>query len=603
MQVAADIIRPKPFMSCWDWNVANVDYSSDRSYKAATSAKYDPTLMPWWKTIVDKIDDPLVKEVVVLGISQGGKEEHCLCMPARYWAGTNQPFHVLYVGHQETKAEEIFIDRVKGSMTLTEATRNLLGTVRERGMVYDIGATRFACTHGGTGGGLKGKPWDRVLLSEISSFHSLAVLDEARKRGLTRPSFKIVMWGCPDWRKNRPSDEDPLFVEFDLGNRAEWSMIDPITGNRFFFTVGDGEGPGIHWDPKAKKENGSVDLTMVEETAYYVTPDGTRIDEKDRWKTVCTGEWLDQNEEAPKWKFSAHIHQLMMPWKDAGGFGYIARRFCESLLKGKDSHRIFRYEIEAAKWHSEKQRPEEEKVKQRASLYPRGSRFSLHELTKFPHIGKATRVIGTVDVQQDTLYWSAREWVQGGDSGLVDFNCVTRWESVRDSFDKCGVITRLIDASYNDRRVEVFDECIAGSMVGAIPCFGRDTLVMPFEIKEKDPYEGSLRQGRHKLKMMTWNPSQIKLLLMRLMNGDDPHIWNLPKDYTDEYIAHLTAEEYVDGAWVRKRKMNHWLDDEAMSLVGAIAANVYFHIGVEQQRPVAPVVQQVPRRGVFNPNA
>lgn len=606
MKAAADIIRPKPAMSMWDWNCQYVDFSLDHNYKAASPGQYDPSLMPWWKGIVDAIDNPRIKEVVVLGISQGGKEEHCLCFPARYWAGTNRRLRILYVGHQETLSEEIYIDRVKGGMKITQPTINLLGTVKERGMQYSIGATQFGCTHGGTGGGLKGKPWDVVLCSEVSSFKSVAVLDEARKRGITRPFFKLVMWGCPDWRQARPSDEDPLFVEYDMTDQREWTMPDPKTGNPFFWQVGDGKADGIYWDRSAKRNDGSYDLDLVERTAHYVTPDGTVITEDDRWRVVCSGSWQSTNKDAPSFKFGAHVNQMMLKWKDVGGFGHIARRYLESYSKGPFSYRAFRYEVEAAKWYGEKETIEVNSIEQRKAAYRAGQHLST--IPAYSHIAiKRSMTLMTIDVQKSKLYCLIREWYDGGDSALVEWAELTTWKDVAMLAAKHSVARSFIDTGYTERRNEVLEQCLFGDLRGGVPMFGRDGLKEAYKVDKRDPFEGTGKQGRSKLPMVTFNPDQIKHILAGLTAGTDSHVWMLPTDIDAEYIMQVTSEERIDGAWVKRRRDNHLWDCEVMSLCAAMILGVFRQVAIDLDAPViqstTPAAATITRRtGVYMPD-
>jgi len=606
MKPAADIIRPQERLSMWNWNVENVDFSLDQDYRAASAGRYDPTLMPWWKFIVDSIDDLTIREVVVLGVSQGGKEEHCLCFPARYWAGTNKRLHCLYVGHQEEKAEEIYLDRVIGGMRLTHPTRNLTGSAKMRGMIYNIGATRFGCTHGGTGGGLKGKPWDAVLCSEVSSFKSVAVIDEARKRGMTRPFFKLVIWGCPDWRQRRPSDEDPLFIEHDNTSKHEWIMPDPATGNLFRWEVGDGEGAGIYWDKSAKREDGSYDLDIVRKTAHYITPDGTVIRQEDRWKVMLSGSWQPTNLKAPSWKIGVHFHQLMMPWEEVGGFGHIAVRKLESVHRGPDSYRAFRYEVEAEKWYGEKQTIEVASVDQRRGSYRHGQR--LLGLPAYEFITQRRGVvIITVDVQKDCLFVVAREWFDGGESALVEFAEVQGFREVAAIKAKHNASWVFIDLGYTDRRNECLEQCVYGEIKGAVPMFGRDSIKTIYDPpRQRDPFEGTAKQGKAKIVMVTFNPNMAKNILSQLTNGQDPHQWLLPSDIPPEYIRQVTAEECVDGAWVKRHKDNHAWDCENMSLVAAMVLGIFRQVGIDLDIPVpeiAPVRANNTRRvGVYMPD-
>lgn len=585
----ADILSPPERMSCWDWNVAHVDYGLDRTYKSAVSGEYDPALMPWWEFPVNRATDLTTKEFTLIGPSQIGKEEHLLCMPARYHAATGSRKDILYVGHQEEKVEKIFRSRVIGGMGVTEPTTALMSDAQILGFVYKIGGCKFDCTHSSTGGGLKGEPWDAVYLSEVSSFKSLAILDEARKRGLTRPFFKLVMWGCPDWRMKRPSDEDVLFIEYESGTQHEYCPVDPVTGNRFIWDVGDGTGPGLRWDDKAKRADGSYDFDLIEKTAYYLTPDGTRIEAKDRWKVVCTGEWIAQNKTAPASKVSAHVHQLMMPWEDAGGFGHIARRLMESIKKGPESHRAFRYEVEARKWYGQRINPDDDIFKNRQTAYRRGECITKVDAFKNIYIGKKRGIICEVDVQdinrEDNLYWSMREWVYPGDSGLVNYGHAHSWKQVKELAVRAGAAKIFIDNSYEARMDEVYEQCIRGVMRGAIPVFGRDNVNDTIKITKRDPFDGLTRPdwARNidtKITMVTFHKQRIRSALWQMITGQSKQTWNLPEGDLADLFRQYRAEFYNGdtGMWEKRWNDNHWLDCEDISFVGAKCMGYYTDI-------------------------
>jgi len=185
---------------------------------------------------------------------------------------------------------------------------------------------------------------------------------------------------------------------------------------------------------------------------------------------------------------------------------------------------------------------------------------------------------------------------------------VEMWKDLAAIKAKHGAAWAFIDLGYTDRRNEVLEQCLYGDLTGAVPMFGRDTLKETYHVKrDYDPFEGTAKQGRKSMPMVTFNPDAVKTMLSRLMDGGDPHQWLLPTDIPGEYIRQVTAEECIDGAWVARHKDNHGLDCEVMNLVAAMVLGVFRQAGIELDQsagvtvPVSqPVSATAPRRrGVY----
>ena len=106
-------------------------------------------------------------------------------------------------------------------------------------------------------------------------------------------------------------------------------------------------------------------------------------------------------------------------------------------------------------------------------------------------------------------------------------------------------------------------------------CYGRDNIrdkhgnpqdyvVYP----DKDPYEGTARQGLYRVHSVTHLPDRMKTQLFALTNAAGFHEWRIPSDMPPHYAMHMTAEQCIDGHWERIRKTNHLWDCEVLQLVG-----------------------------------
>ncbi len=605
----AQRFKPRPRLNPWEWARDNVDYGRERRYETPFKKKFDPDFLPFWKEPAACLTDPTVREIVVLKCSRAGASECVILNPMRYRVARD-PLPMLYVGAQEDLTRRYHDERILLGMRLSAETQEQLRQGSSVANIITFPDCNIVSLWPGGKSTAKQFGYADIYGDEVSTWPSYAA-DMLRKRAGAYRYGHIVLVSSPDPQSDRSSDDDPIFMEYygdkekgiGASDQRDWYMPDPKTGEPFKFEFGGKDQPwGIRWDQDAKRSDGSWDLKAVRDTAHYLTPHGTEITNDAKTACVRRGWWVPENKNADPAKRGYYASAPMTPFQ-SGDLGTIATAFLVAKAKGPDALRVFWYEYWPRKWYGELQRPDVDKIADRKSVYVRGHRFAQDESSKAPHIGKACKVIGMVDVQQSVQFWSAREWVQGGDSGLVDYGIEPRWEIIRERLEKAGSVLNLIDNSYTERRTEVFDQCLSRAMKGAIPCFGRDSLAMLYERKDRDPFEGTPRQGRNKLTMLTWNPTQAKLMLMRLMNGDDPHMWSLPSDVGQEYIEQLTAEEYVDGRWIRKRRDNHYLDCEAMSLVGAIALSVYMYgdLGQYATAPARPA--RPPRiRGVYQPD-
>jgi hypothetical protein len=573
------IITPGVRESCWDWNARHIDYAMAATYRASVAGRYNPRLMPWWKDPVNAVTDVHTREVVVMAPTQSGKNEHLVCHPMRYWVGTGANLAVLYVGGQQQKAAEIYEERLKRSLLTTEITAEWHAKATGRGLVWDCANVTAVCTWARAGQGMKGRPFDVVLCDETSSWEDISKIDQARKRGATRPFFKLVVFGSldPEARKDghiRDTEEDPLWMEYIGSQASEWMMPDPATGNLFHWEIGEpGDGPGLKWDPDAKDENGRWDLNKVETTAYYRTPDGTELrTEADRLTAIRAGRWVPQNMAAPAWRPGFHIHQMMMPWKNVGGFGHLARRLLESIKQGPTSHRTYRYEIEAWKWSGSASRIEDDVLVKRVGNYDRNTLFTRAATYAQTYAIVPQVTFMTVDVQKFNFWWVIRHWCVNGDSGLVDYGSAVSWQQLNQIANEHDVPHVLVDVGQGDRNVEFGEACATFNF---IPCKGASVRVPGlYALHSWNIYEGTSRQKEgQSLELWMWDTQQVKTNLYDRIVALVPERWFIPPGLGPDYFDQVLSEELANGEWRERRTSrgnNHLWDCECLQLLAAL---------------------------------
>jgi hypothetical protein len=330
---------------------------------------------------------------------------------------------------------------------------------------------------------------------------------------------------------------------------------------------------GLKWDQSAKSDDGEWDLNRVRNSAHYICPDGSRIDNRDRIATIERGKWMPTKKASIEYKRGYCFNQFILPFI-AGDFGEIAVRFLESKKKGAESLRAFVYEVLAERWVEMITTSDNDKVLQRCGGYAKGTDFTAQPDNAKVYIAKEKSKLLTIDVQKHCLYWLLREWVLGGDSGLHSWGMAQTVEEIGELADKHCKENPLIDANYEGRRLEVLSACYSLQMV---PIFGSGHSMLPIVRSLIDPFEGVSGQGQNKIMRLTISPDVFKHLLFDMTQGASPNRWHIYEDIEREYLKQIQSEELKDGRWCERRGYpnNHLWDCEVYQIVAATIYGYY----------------------------
>lgn len=621
MSVLGKFYLPSDRLNCWQWNERYTDFALVPSYDTPFKVRYDANLFPYWKQPQEAITDPSRREIVVLKNSRAAVSENLLLNAIRFTV-CNDPMPILYLGAQQEWTEKFHKERIVLGLRASRPSAAKLDRAELAGTTITFDDCSVTSGYPGSKSVTKGFGFGLVLGDEVSTWAQYTA-DMIRKRTDTYRYAHIVLVSSPDPQQNRPSDKDPIFVEYESGDCRKWHMPDPKTGELFAYEMGAKDTLyGLKWDQGAKRGDGTWDLDRVKASAHYVTPSGTRIDEADRFRIAKEAEasgggWVATNANGVPGKLSYHINAFYMPFRSCE-FGNIAASFLEAVRKGPEFHRVFVYEYLAERWYGEKLITEESVVKERQTSVPRRTRFSQSDQYKTLMAGRKTFVPMTVDVQLkrrvDNLYWEVSEWGDSGDSCRIDYGTASTWDEIAGYARRYGVSmckhgpAIFIDNSYEDRADEVFEQCTAGVLRGSVPMYGRANLKELIRIRNEDPYEKTARAGRA-IPMITFNPNRIKNVLWQLMGGTHERMWLLPSGDISDLLLHYSGEVCIDREWKELRKDIHWKDCAVMSLVAAMCMGYFRTVdtlaaaedvagAVAASTPPAP-----PRRrtGVFQP--
>jgi len=556
-----------PTQSVWEWARDNVDFSLSPNYDTPIHGPFDPEYMPYWKEPAEALTDSSVREIAILKATRAGGSENILLNGIRY-AVACKPQPTLYVTSDQLSAERFMEKRIKRGMKCAKDTARALKNAQATQHDIAFPAMDFRVTWPKAKQAFKQDGWALILCDEVSTWPDYSP-DMARRRTDSYPFPHIVFLSSPDPAQKRGSDDDPIFTEYRNGDQRKWRCPDPA-GGEFTFEMGSAGGCGLQWDKAAKRADGSWDYDKVQASAFYLTPSGTRIENRDRMAIVRAGHWEATNPNAKAGCRSYHVNSFMVPFK-SGDFGEIAVAFLKAKAGGTTALRTFIYEYLAEPFAEKIESANDDALLQRCADYEQGTKPS-----QVFNIQKPATTFVTVDVQKAHVWALAREWIDGGDSGLLDYNHFATWEEVEEFANRYKAHRVGVDCGYETRAAEVYEYAIRYK---AIPLRGSDSLAYQIVRENRiDPWEGK-RGGGTDARVLTWsfNADIFRSLLLDMQRGESTHKWSLPMRPPMEYIMQAGSTERVDGEWKTKRgrSQDHLFDCEVMQLVMAYLHRVY----------------------------
>jgi len=572
LDIFGEFSAPRERLNVWEWADRNVDFSRVPNYDTPLRGKYDSSFLPWWREPAEKLTDPETREIAILKAARVGGSENVLLNAIRHTVACN-PQPTLYVTSDQLSAERFMAGRIKRGLRAAEATSALLRDAQAT--MYDITFPHMdlRVTWPRQKQAFKQDGWALLLCDEVSTWPGYSP-EMARRRVDSYPFPHIVFLSSPDPATKRGGDEDPIFLEYRRGDCREWRMPDPA-GGEFTWGMGSATGWGLHWDPAAKREDGTWDYKRVAESAHFVTPGGARIENAERMAFSRRGRWAPTAAATASPRcVSYHVPVFLSPF-GAGDFGNIAVSFLKAKADGQ--LRTFILEQLAEPYAEKVEQANDDELLRRCEEYglggdPAGALGIEEGAPKF--------VFLTVDVQAEHFWWLARAWWpgavgSGGTSALLGYGHCVEFEELEAVSEQWGAAVVGIDCAYEVRNPEVFEWALQS---GAIPLRGSDELrYMPIRETLVDPYRGRKGAGRETLATYTWSVNVFRALLLGMMRGESRHKWTLPKGVPLQYVVQAGSTECVDGVWQHKpgRRADHLFDCEAMQVCLAYLGGVY----------------------------
>lgn len=187
----------------------------------------------------------------------------------------------------------------------------------------------------------------------------------------------------------------------------------------------------------------------------------------------------------------------------------------------------------------------------------------------YPDIERA--VFAGCDVQKGYLMAIFRQFVRGGDSGLIWSGSVANFEALEQLADRYKTQYIIMDQRYRTREVQEW--CYAHP--GYIPSMGVTRRAKAlFTVQVLDLDEGKAHGAGRKIETVDYDGDMLKdILAMQIQRGEGSRKWLVPKGYAmnSSYTGQMTAERSVNGRWINPQsKANHFWDSECLALLAAI---------------------------------
>lgn len=582
--VSARLLPPSA-ATPWQWAADNVDFRRVPSYDTGFKGVYDPDLMPFWKEPVEQTTALDVREVAVCKCSRAGGTENLILNRLRY-AVAVAPESCMYVTDSVENAESFMKGRIVRGLQLSEACEDRLRTAEATEHWIRFTAMDLRVTWCRSRATYKQDGYPLIFGDEVSTWPGFAP-DQLRKRADMYPFHHIVFLSSPDPTRRGNPEHDPIVMLYADTDRRQWFMPDPgAPGKSFFFRFGGpDDADGIKWSPDAKCGD-EWDLEAVRQSAHYITPAGTRIENSDREAIMRSGEWRPT--ATPK-RADVRGYKVTAPMipTSSGDFGELAARFLAAKYhlrsdatkedQQRNSVRVYFAEYWGEAFREEQIQPSEN------ALADRESDYALKSVNLSLGDGAQYGVMLTADVQKYHLWWDARVWEIKSSkvsTSLLDFGTVPTFAMFDAVARDCKARMVGLDIGYRNRASEVSDYCAEYTdqrdprTACVMALLGSDSLTAGVtSLTVRDAREGRRQSGQALYCELTWAVDVFRTWMIELLNGVGGCPWYVPagigktREGTD-YCRQVTSTRKIDNVWVPPRDgQDHLWDCECMQLV------------------------------------
>jgi len=295
-------------------------------------------------------------------------------------------------------------------------------------------------------------------------------------------------------------------------------------------------------------------------------------------------------EEPDNSTFGLWVSGLCSPWRS---FGQRAKALVAAKISGDPEKERVAYNTGLGElWAPKGEAPPWSEVKAHAMAYEQGTAPDDIKL-----------LTAGVDVQKDRLVYVIRGWGMGMSSALIDHGELwgdtegktpggqDPWflleQTLLQSFNGLYVLRAAVDSGY--LKDKVYEFC-RKHPTQAVPTKGQDTAARSFWASRQDlDIDGKvIKDGIVLWNINTdWAKSWVHGRLQEGWKPGQPGYWALPKNISDDYCRQIIAEQRVMQSrkikWVRRSKINHYLDCEAYAFFAAMSIGADKELMIMQQ--------------------
>lgn len=543
------VLKPPPRLTVSQWAD---EYRRLSPESAAEPGRWKTDRAPYQRGIMDAVNDPLTREIVIMKSAQVGYTE--LIGNVVGFHIDRDPSPILVIQPTVEMGEAWSKDRLAPMVRDTPALRDKIKDPRSRDSGNTVLQKQFPGGHitivgANSPSGLASRPIRIVLCDEVDRYPASAgtegdPISLARKRSTTFWNRKLLMGSTPTVK-----GASRIEAAFELSDQRYYLVPCPHceTFDRLKWD-------NVHWD-----EGNPTG-------AWYACPHcGGIIRDTDKARMLQAGRWEATREFAGIAGF--HINELYSPWVS---FGDTARAFVEAKRSPETLQTWVNTSL-GETWVERGEAPTHERVQALRGEYASG---------EVPD-GAAVLTAG-VDVQKQRLVYVVRSWGAAMESWLVEFGELWGETDRPEVWAQLGnVLARdysgksirlmLVDSGFLPDQVYTF--CRANP--AARPSKGQQTLSSPVRMSKIDVSTRGvkLRSGQDLWHVDT---GYFKSVVHGRIDWprDQPGAWHLPHDISDAYCRQLIAESKVvlpagKVVWKRHDRENHALDCEVYATAAA----------------------------------
>jgi transposase-like protein len=550
---ASVLARPSP-MKIWEWVEKNLVITPRQP--SPIHGKINTGITPWIRGWMDAYQDPSVENITIEKGAQTGATMTALCIACYRICEDAGP--TMYVMDSEDNAKSVSETRLQPLIEDSPRCAKELPECKDdyKKLEYRLKKCTFRWVGANSAGKLASRPIRDLFLDEVEKYKQ-TLGNEGSVVALAEQRTK-TFWNRKIWRCSSPTTtEGYIHLAYLAGDMRRFFVPCPKCKHEQY----------LEWDQV--KFDSKLEPQEAGQTARYECKAcKTLWTNSQKNHAVQHGVWKPTAKAKMRGHVSFHISSLYGPW-DSCSLEWLASKFLSVKDNPSELQDFINSDLGEA-WQEKRITVDTSEVDNRIGPYRRGESFAdiLPMCDKYK--GFKTIRFMTVDVQKFGFWWVVRQWVEGGDSGLVDFGYVHTWQDLEATAQKYNIPHVLIDSGYGERTNEVYEACIQYQY---IPCKGMSgTSIMAWTVTPVNIHEGKRRQVMgESISLIQHDTNNLKLQLQDRIRGVSDMAWYVFEGVGQEYARQVTSEEFVNQEWQMRRgfRDNHLFDCEELQLLAA----------------------------------